>query len=47
VRGDADIASLRADDRFEGIMARFEPKGVLEGVFAYMAGRCTLNSDDP
>lgn len=36
VRGDADIASLRADSRFEGIMARFEPSGFVEGVFAMM-----------
>ncbi len=37
VRSDPDIAPLRADARFEGIMARFEPKGVLEGVFAMLS----------
>ena len=31
VRTDPDIAPLRADGRFEGIMAKFEPKGVIEG----------------
>lgn len=36
VRDDADIAALRADARFEGIMGRFEPSGFVEGVFAMM-----------
>ena len=36
IRSDADIASLRADSRFEGIMAKFEPSGFVEGVFAMM-----------
>ena len=36
IRGDADIASLRADSRFEGIMSRFEPSGFVAGVFAAM-----------
>ena len=31
IRADPDIAPLRADARFEGIVARFEPQGALEG----------------
>ena len=37
VRTDPDIAPLRADGRFEGIMAKFEPKGVIEGVFSMLS----------
>ena len=37
IRSDPDIASLRADARFEGIMGRFEPQGVFEGVFSMLS----------
>jgi|SaaInlV_125m_DNA_1040241.scaffolds.fasta_scaffold36504_2 tetratricopeptide (TPR) repeat protein len=37
IRTDPDIAPLRGDARFEGIVARFEPQGVLEGVFAMLS----------
>jgi hypothetical protein len=36
IRVDADIALLRSDERFEGLMARFEPSGFISGVFAAM-----------
>ena len=37
IRADPDIAPLRADARFEGIVARFEPQGALEGIFAMLS----------
>ncbi len=37
IRSDPDIASLRADARFEGIMGRFEPQGLFEGVFSMLS----------
>ena len=37
IRADPDIAPLRADARFEGIVARFEPQGALEGLFAMLS----------
>ena len=37
IRSDADIAPLRNDQRFDGIMKKFEPQGVLEGVFAALS----------
>ena len=37
IRADPDIAPLRADARFEGIVARFEPRGALEGLFAMLS----------
>ena len=37
IRSDPDVASLRADARFEGIMGRFEPQGVFEGVFSMLS----------
>ena len=27
LRGDPDLAPLRADDKFDGLLARFEPRG--------------------
>lgn len=38
IRKDADIAELRADPRFEKIMARFEPQGVVGKLFDAMNG---------
>jgi hypothetical protein len=37
IRSDPDVAPLRADSRFEGIVKRFEPQGVLEGIFAMLS----------
>jgi len=38
IRKDADIAGLRADPRFEKIMARFEPQGAVGKLFDAMNG---------
>ena len=37
IRSDPDTALLRTDPRFEGIMKRFEPQGLMESVFAMMS----------
>ena len=39
IRADADLAALREDSRFEGLMQRFEPKAGSGGLLAGLFGR--------